>query len=129
MMTWSSRRRSPEFTGVVDPADINRLEDASLKSLLLATLDNGFKIETAEGSFFPVIDYGYYQKYQSAVTADCVAYLEIMRLESERMPAKDAALMIGWEEILARRNVKNSLLRHIALHRISLRYNCYCKST
>jgi hypothetical protein len=83
-------------------ADINRLEDASLKSLLLATLDNGFKIETAEGSFFPVIDYGYYQKYQSAVTADCVAYLEIMRLESERMPAKDAALMIGWEEILAR---------------------------
>lgn len=52
--------------------------------------------------FFPVIDYGYYQRYSTHVTYDMREYIKIMSVESNRVPAKDAALVIGWNEILKR---------------------------
>ena len=63
---------------------------------------NGYKVETAEGFFFPVIDYTIYRKYYQALPADLAAYFELMAVESEETPVKDAALMISWEEILKR---------------------------
>jgi len=81
---------------------LDSIVDEDLRGILQETINNGYKIETAEGFYFPVIDYTFYQKYQSAVGPDLAAYLELMAVESERTPAKDAALVIGWDEILKR---------------------------
>lgn len=78
------------------------IRDTDLRAVLLSTLEQGFKVETAEGTFFPVIDYTFYQQYQAAVTPDLSAYLDLMAVESEQTPVKDAALMIGWDEIVKR---------------------------
>lgn len=46
--------------------DIDRIydiEDSELKSLLTETRNMGYKIETAEGTFFPIIDYRYVKKF------------------------------------------------------------------
>lgn len=72
------------------------------KRIVIATLDNGYKIETAEGFFFPVIDYTFMLKYKPALTPDIADYLEIMAVESDIAPMKDAALMIGWDEVIRR---------------------------
>lgn len=80
----------------------NGIQDSKLKAIVLEAISNGYKVETAEGFFFPVIDYAFYNKYYTAVTADLAAYFQIMAVESDQTPVKDAALMIGWDEILKR---------------------------
>lgn len=85
--------------------------DQELKGLLLETTENGFKVETAEGFFFPVIDYTFYRQYYQKLPSDLVAYFELMATESERTPVKDAALMIEWDEILARAEKQEQFIK------------------
>ncbi|NLW46294.1 MAG: hypothetical protein GXY86_03000 [Firmicutes bacterium] len=82
--------------------DFKGIRDDKLKTIVVEAISNGYKVETAEGFFFPVIDYDFYDQYHQAVTLDLSTYLEIMVVESDRTPVKDAALMISWEEILSR---------------------------
>ncbi|SHI97082.1 hypothetical protein [Lutispora thermophila] len=78
------------------------IEDEEIKELLKETEELGYKVEMAEGSFFPVIDYGFYEKYSAYVTEDVKDYISIMAVESGKAPAKDAALAISWGELLER---------------------------
>jgi len=88
----------PEF----DINKIDNVKDNELKDLLTETRDSGYKIQTAEGSYFPIINYEFYRKYSSYVTSDIKDYIDIMAVESNKSPAKDAALVIGWDEVLKR---------------------------
>lgn len=85
-----------------DITKIDEIEDSELKALLIKTRDNGYKVETAEGMFFPEINYEFYQKYSDKVTPDIKEYIDLMAVESNNVPAKDAALVISWEEVLKR---------------------------
>lgn len=76
--------------------------DPALQSLLKSAAESGYKIETAEGSFFPVIDYAAYRKYKLYVTADIRDYISIMAAESDLPPAKDNGLIISWADVTAR---------------------------
>jgi hypothetical protein len=86
----------------VDLSSLDGINDSELKTLLEKTRDTGYRVETAEGMYFPVIDYGYLQKYSPYVTDDMKGYIDIMAMESGKWPAKDAALVIGWDEIVER---------------------------
>ena len=90
---------------LANPLDMSAsqdLEDRELKGLLTETAEHGYKIETAEGMYFPVIDYEKYKSCSPYVTADFREYIELMAVESNKTPIKDAALMIGWDEIIKR---------------------------
>ncbi|MBA2133438.1 hypothetical protein [Capillibacterium thermochitinicola] len=82
--------------------DLKTAQDETVRQLVAETMKNGYKVETAEGQFFPVIDYPFYQKYFEAISPDLTAYFELMAVESEATPVKDAALMISWAELLQR---------------------------
>lgn len=90
-----------QSTGQI-PTDPNAIHDDTIKEYVLELTRGGFKIDTAEGVFYPVIDYSFYNKYHSFLPAHMVAYFEIMSIESEETPAKDAALLISWYEIYSR---------------------------
>jgi len=90
------------FKTGTDINDIDAIEDPELKQLLLQSRDAGYKVDTAEGMFYPIIDYQQYQDYKAFVTPDIKAYIDIMTVESNNPPAKDAALVIGWDEVLTR---------------------------
>ena len=77
-------------------------EDADLKALLEETRDGGYKVETAEGTYFPIMDYGAYRGFSQFVTVDIKEYIDLMAVESDKVPAKDASLVIGWDEVLTR---------------------------
>ena len=81
---------------------IKNLGEGSLQELLLETNLTGYKVETAEGMFFPVIDYEFYKKYLPYLTRDFREYIDLMVRESSNPPAKDAALIIGWDELIER---------------------------
>ncbi|GAB6181336.1 hypothetical protein JCM14036_26550 [Desulfotomaculum defluvii] len=88
-----------EYESTMKDADI---KDPELKELLQKTKNSGYKVETAEGTFFPILDYQFYKKYSDYVTPDMKSYIEIMAVESAEVPAKDAALVIGWDEVVKR---------------------------
>lgn len=93
---------SNAFMNDFDINKIYQIEAQEVQMLLKETKDSGYKVETAEGMFFPIINYEFYKKYSAFVTMDIARYIDIMAIESENMPAKDGALVIGWDEIVKR---------------------------
>jgi hypothetical protein len=80
----------------------DQIEDADVKALISEAIGGGYKIDTAEGMFFPILDYERYKDFVSYVEDDIAAYIDIMATESGKMPAKDAALVIGWDDVAER---------------------------
>jgi hypothetical protein len=95
----------------LDPDKAGDTGDAELRDALLAVRDGGYRVDTAEGMYYPVIDYGRYRKYRGAVTDDLAAYIDLMAVESDRAPAKDAALVIGWDEVVRRALAQEGYLK------------------
>ncbi|SMC97711.1 hypothetical protein [Sporomusa malonica] len=95
--------------GIVN--SISSIENKDVKDLLVESQNSGYKVETAEGMYFPVIDYSFYKKYQNAVTRDIAAFIDIMAIESDKTPIKDAGLMISWAEILKRATTQERFIK------------------
>ena len=88
-----------EYQSITDQAEI---DDPELKELITKTQNSGYKVETAEGMYFPVIDYEFYKNFSAHVTTDMQDYIDITAEESNHVSAKDAALIISWDEIIQR---------------------------
>lgn len=102
------------FRGDFSESYINSIQDKVIKDLLLETKNKGFKIETAEGFYFPVIDYSFYKKYQSNLTSDIAAYIDIMSVESDKAAVKDAGLMISWGEVVKRATNQEEFIKEFS---------------
>ncbi len=76
--------------------------DAKAGELLKKARNGGYKVETAEGMYFPIIDYSAYRPFSRYVTQDFKEYIGLMAVESDKVPAKDAALVISRDEVLQR---------------------------
>lgn len=105
------RKLVAQFPRGFDAGGVNEIADAPLKDLVNGTFSDGFKLETAEGTYFPVIDYGAYRQFLPAVTPDIAAYFGIMANESDKVAAKDAALVIGWDEVVNRALTAEKFIR------------------
>ncbi|GGD66631.1 hypothetical protein [Paenibacillus nasutitermitis] len=81
---------------------LNRTKDNKLKALLKEAASSGYKLETAEGMFFTFVDYKSLQPFAKDVNADIKAYIDIMTVETEKAKLKDAALVIGYQELVNR---------------------------
>lgn len=81
---------------------ISRTSDTKLKKLLTQSRDAGYKLETAEGMFYPVINYEKYKVLGNNITADIRDYIDIMATESGQPATKDAALHIGYQQLAGR---------------------------
>lgn len=86
----------------IDLSKPENFEDADLRALIQETIDNGYKVERVEGSYFPVIDYSFYATFSTFAAEDIKEYLAIMTQESDKPSAKDGGLIIGWDEVIDR---------------------------
>lgn len=93
---WELNKSGFEFS------QIDTVSNPELKKLLKETQEGGYKVETAEGSYYPVIDYEEYTPYQAHVSEDIHDYIEIKAIESKEVSLKDASLIVGWEEAVSR---------------------------
>lgn len=85
-----------------DVNDPSKIDNEKAKAVVQDTKDSGFKVETAEGMFFPIPDYSVYRSFADYASDAMKAYIDIMATESDQVPAKDAALVIGWDEVIKR---------------------------
>jgi len=88
------------------------IQNSELKALVVLTKESGYKIEMAEGSCFPVIDYSIYQQFGSYTAMDIRDYIDIMAVESGKRFARDAALGIGWDEVVERAILQEAFLKN-----------------
>ena len=101
-----------DYQGSLTENYINGIQEKVSRDLLLVVKNSGLKIETAEGIYYPVIDYGFFKKYRGNVSPDIADYIDVMAIESDKTPAKDAALRIGWDEILIRASNQENFLKN-----------------
>lgn len=86
----------------IDFSQTDTIKDESIKNLVAQSIENGYKVETAEGYYFPIIDYNFYKQFSSYATPEVKDYIDIMTVESDNVFAKDAALVISWDEVVNR---------------------------
>ncbi|MEJ6951990.1 hypothetical protein [Natronospora cellulosivora (SeqCode)] len=91
-------------TNQMKKSEILKINDEEVKDLLMVVKNSAYKIKKTEGMYYPVIDYTVYEYYIENVNLsnDLVDYLSFMIVELNNPPAKDAALLISWEEVLDR---------------------------
>ncbi|TVX98264.1 hypothetical protein [Cohnella terricola] len=81
---------------------IHSIKDDDVRQLVEQTIAGGYKLETAEGFYFPVVDYGKLLSFGDKVSIAMKAYLDLMGTESDAPTAKDAGLVITWDELASR---------------------------
>ncbi|MFC5470557.1 hypothetical protein ACFPPD_17840 [Cohnella suwonensis] len=86
----------------IDEKQVDGLKDDSLSSLVHGTLEGGYKLETAEGFIFPVVDYGKLTDYSAKTTEAMSAYLDVRAAESDNPSASDGGLIISLDELASR---------------------------
>lgn len=105
---------SSQFNGKSNMTTIEKgnfdIADAELRSLLDEIYEIGYTLHTAEGQFFPVIDYTYFTQYKDKVSDELYEYFAAMSLESKQPFASDAALVITWDELAYRINIHENYL-------------------
>lgn len=81
---------------------IGEASDEKIKALLTETRDSGYLVDTREGMFSPDPDYRVTAKYADKATEEVAAYIQLKAKESDDRFMSDAALSIGWDELLER---------------------------
>lgn len=87
-------------TGQLDAESITTEETKALYDSLIA---GGFKFASSEGMVYPVIDYKVFiERYGKKITEALSGLYSIKELESDNPMARDAALVISYDELLGR---------------------------
>ncbi|MGG6311598.1 hypothetical protein [Paenibacillus macerans] len=81
---------------------IRQIRDEAVRGKIESELAGGYKLETAEGSVFPVVDYGALKKYNAALSEKMQGFIALLAMESDSKLASDAALSITWDELAER---------------------------
>lgn len=100
-----------EFIKTEKLESLYTMENSKVKALMEDTRNNGFRVETTEGVFMPVLDYQKHLQYQQYVEADLKDYIQLRFVESSQIAAKDASLMISWEQVLERALSQEAFLK------------------
>jgi len=79
-----------------------QLKDTKLKDLLTSLFRGKYKLESAEGMIFPVVDFEALKSFQPNVSKSMQDYIALMAEDSNRPAAKDAGLVISREELFQR---------------------------
>lgn len=92
-------------------ADIAGIKDTAAKQAVTDLTLGGYKLETAEGMFFPVVDYGKLKRFDDALSPEMRDYVALLAAESDQKPASDGALVISWEETANRALAAEKFIR------------------
>ncbi|KTD86116.1 hypothetical protein [Paenibacillus etheri] len=81
---------------------LNTIKDSNVRNVLIEGRDKGYKLETSEGMYYPVMHYEGFKTFKPYVTKDIAAYIDIMATESNQPSVSDAAIVIPWAELTNR---------------------------
>lgn len=81
---------------------LNTIKDSKIRSVLKEGRDKGYKLETSEGMYYPVMHYEGFKSFKPYITKDIAAYIDIMATESNQPSVFDGAIAISWTDLTNR---------------------------
>ncbi|WNS42874.1 hypothetical protein [Paenibacillus sp. MMS20-IR301] len=90
---------------------LKRIKDPGVRKLLEQTWDKGYKLETSEGMYYPVMHYEGFKVFKPNISKDIAAYIDIMATESNTPSSFDAAIVITWDELIGRAAVMSDFVQ------------------
>ncbi|MDI4647213.1 hypothetical protein [Cohnella hashimotonis] len=81
---------------------IGGIGDEQVRALVQDAMNGGYKLETTEGYYFPVVDYGKLKRADKQVTAAMKDYVALLAVESDQKSASDGGLVIELSEVASR---------------------------
>ncbi len=83
--------------------EADKIQSEETKALYDNLMAGGFKFDSSEGMVYPIIDYkALIERYGSKVTESLNSLYVVKQMESDKPMARDAALVIGWDELAQR---------------------------
>lgn len=73
--------------------------DEEARTVAQNAVAGGYKLETAEGMIFAVVDYGKLRQYNPYISDEISSYIDVLAMESDERFARDAALSITWDQL------------------------------
>lgn len=95
-------RKGGTDKGLTYTSLLNQVTDTSVKALLTELFGYGYKLETSEGMYYPVMNYEGFKPFKAYTSKDIAAYIDLMAIESNRPALSDAAIVITWNELIRR---------------------------
>lgn len=89
---------------------IQKAKTQKVKNLLTEARNYGYKVITSEGMYYLTMDYSTFEKYKDEVKEDIAAYIDTQSELSSKQMAKDAALTIGYQELVNRAKLLESFV-------------------
>ncbi|MFC6650992.1 hypothetical protein [Paenibacillus rhizoplanae] len=81
---------------------LKRVKAPAVRKLMEEIWDKGYKLETSEGMYYPVMHYEGFKAFKPYVSKDIAAYIDIMATESNKPSTFDAGIVITWDELIGR---------------------------
>lgn len=85
-----------------NPSVIAKIGDSELVSLLEKLVHSGYKFESFQDVWQPIVDYGSYRKYMPLMSQELQDYMTILAMESDRVSIKDGTIVVSLDELGAR---------------------------
>ncbi|WP_052098424.1 hypothetical protein [Paenibacillus stellifer] len=95
-------RKGGTDKGLTYTSLMNQVTETSVKTLLTELFGYGYKLETSEGMYYPVMNYEGFKPFKVYTSKDIAAYIDLMATESNRPALSDAAIVITWGELIGR---------------------------
>lgn len=87
------------------------VKDETVRKLLEKALAGKYKLESVEGSLYPIVDYEALKAYAPSLSDAMKAYVDLMAIESGDRTASDGGLTLDWDELAARVLTAENTLR------------------
>lgn len=81
---------------------LKRVKQPAVRKLMEEIWDKGYKLETSEGMYYPVMHYEGFKVFKPYISKDIAAYIDIMATESNKPSTFDAGIVITWDELIGR---------------------------
>lgn len=81
---------------------LKRVKQPAVRKLIEEIWDKGYKLESSEGMYYPVMHYEGFKVFKPYVSKDIAAYIDIMATESNKPSTFDAGIVITWDELIGR---------------------------
>ncbi|MEK3835755.1 MULTISPECIES: hypothetical protein [unclassified Paenibacillus] len=81
---------------------LKRVKAPAVRKLIEEIWDKGYKLESSEGMYYPVMHYEGFKVFKPYVSKDIAAYIDIMATESNKPSTFDAGIVITWDELIGR---------------------------
>ncbi|MFF2907863.1 hypothetical protein [Paenibacillus sp. NPDC057934] len=90
---------------------LSKIIDPSVRAVLIEGRDNGYKLDSSEGMYYPVMHYEGFKIFKPFIQKDIAEYIDLMAVESNQPMTRDGGIVIGWDQVISRALSKEAFVK------------------